>query len=864
MRKDRIMIGKMFLLLICLCINYVYAENKVPTLYLNFDGNVNAQINEGTLKPIIEGKPVLVEGYLGGGLKVGEGMGYLVFDAPKAFSPKSGAISMWIKPLNWTTKSNGFHVFFDARGERNGIFLYKFFNDDRLLLLATKDSNKGPYSIAQKNINWNENEWHHLLAQWSNAKLELYVDGTLVGKENLPKELPNNLSGKFKLGDISWNSAPSGMTIIDEVKVFDTQLNSEQILSLHGDNKKNINVKSSSVSYRSNIDVSPNYNWKAIDVSGSEILLTDKKITLSDDGLPSEIYIKDKQILKSPMEININGLPLKLDRREKIIEYKNYGSKLFIEKKLVSNDISFNLDIVIEDDGLMSFDMFIAKLPETLIGGDVSLKVHLNNEYVRFLHMPGKIGSRNFDLLKNVDKLLATNYKPFIWIGDDNRGIFWFSETEAGWGNSESNDTIKIRKEADEWVFEVNIRPVPLNNGGWHHKFGFATTPVKILPNNWRKLRMTPFNPSNAYVVWPNEDNANFTYFGYPQSKTPVKFENYLKKLEKSGVIAAPYACPTWIATNTKEWEINQLEWSGGAADKTFNKANVGPQFVNVCPAKDSWQSYVKDKFGAFISDYKLKGIYMDNAQIYATKNCVTSDEDQSAKDYSLLSQRALYRFIENELRMNTERPLSIVHSSGGINAFSFSTALAWVNGEQYREVVNDDYLDIVTLTDFRVELNGKQWGFIPIFLPEFKSKFQKNIAPTRKLMSLLLIHDAAAWPLWSNVSEINRGYRMLDLFGIVDTDFVPYYNETPLATADKLDIYVSGYVKNDSALLIVANLSKTSKTTNLCKFYSNFDMPILQTWPQKVKVNINNGCANIRLDAGSYNMYLLSKSGNI
>jgi hypothetical protein len=114
-RKYKPMIRTIFSLFIYLFITCAYADNKTPTLYLNFDTDMNAQVNGSILKPLIKGKPVLVEGYRGGGLKVGEGMGHLEFNAPTVFRPTSGAISMWIKPLNWTTKSNGFHVFFDKR-----------------------------------------------------------------------------------------------------------------------------------------------------------------------------------------------------------------------------------------------------------------------------------------------------------------------------------------------------------------------------------------------------------------------------------------------------------------------------------------------------------------------------------------------------------------------------------------------------------------------------------------------------------------------------------------------------------------------------------------------------------------------------
>lgn len=580
----------------------------------------------------------------------------------------------------------------------------------------------------------------------------------------------------------------------------------------------------------------------------------DKQVELLATGLPNQITVRGNELFSRPLQILIDGKPVRgFEDVARSITVEGDRTE-FVANLQVDNAIgsTFVVRGSLEWDGLLRLSLSAENIPREYRPAEIRYNVGLTESAVKFLHRPGAVGQRNVDLQKLSELTLA--YTPFLWLGNDDFGMFWLSEQARGWQNAQQAGAIMLRRVNGEWVLECTIRPRFQEDGRWSHEFALAPTPVKSLPQRWREWRLSPARARNVYVIWPNEIDS--TYFGYPASN-PHKTADYLRKLRQGGVIGAPYLCPTWISTEAPEWKRERERWETGVADSTFKSDRWHGQFVHACTASESWQSFAQAAFGQYIKANGLRAIYMDNAQIYRTRGCLS---DSEGPEYSMLGQRPVYRSIAAALRVNGSKTLAIVHSSGGINAFSFSAADALVSGEQYRGKVTSDYLDVATLTDFRVELNAAQWGLIPIFLPEFPEAQAREVAPSRKLMTLLLLHDAGVWPQWVNVQEVDRALEQLDDFGVVDAQFVPYYHSSPLARVQGADILVSGYRRDEETLLIAGNVQKAPAQGRLCPADTLPSNARLWSWPDRVPVSLQNGCATIHLEPGSYRMYRVAR----
>jgi len=90
--------------------------------------------------------------------------------------------------------------------------------------------------VNTNNINLNDGNWHHIVAQNNGATTSLYIDGVLDGSqpENLLTMSGANSNAKLYLGTTLSNSSIYKLNgSIDEFKLFDDTLNLAQILNLY-------------------------------------------------------------------------------------------------------------------------------------------------------------------------------------------------------------------------------------------------------------------------------------------------------------------------------------------------------------------------------------------------------------------------------------------------------------------------------------------------------------------------------------------------------------------------------------------------------------------------------------------------------
>jgi hypothetical protein len=214
-------------------------------------------------------------------------------------------------------------------------------------------------------------------------------------------------------------------------------------------------------------------------------------------------------------------------------------------------------------------------------------------------------------------------------------------------------------------------------------------------------------------------------------------------------------------------------------------------------------------------------------------------------------------------IKRNPKQTFTIAHMSSKVTIPILAYEDAYLDGEQFGDVVKDNYLDVLTLDAFRVEFVGQQWGLIPIFLPEFRPPYIDKVEPTRGLMALLMIHDVAIWPLWCNLDVVNEALYALDEFGYSNAEFIPYFDAVPPAASTLKDVYVSAYKRPDGkVLLIIGNLGKESRegeiTINTKRLGIKTDKII--TWPDKQQISLKgDGVIRVYIPRQGYRMVVLN-----
>lgn len=511
---------------------------------------------------------------------------------------------------------------------------------------------------------------------------------------------------------------------------------------------------------------------------------------------------------------------------------------------LGQGSLTLTTSTTVEYDGLIWTELACDQ-PAQLQGLSVEFALPAARALYRHRHSAGWNSSEFTGLLPSGEGVVdRSGFLPYYWLGDNDRGLFWFCETDEMWPNGRSDSAVEVVRQGQTVALRLNLlaegQKLP---AGWRYAFGLQATPVKPLPAHWRAFRLQPGRNGNVSIMWPTPQKDSIRYFGYPEATEPALFAARVDKLHAAGVRAVPYLCLSFLSAACPEWPFFRKFWAMGPVDASSSDvAQYGAGFAMVSPVGKDYADFIVAKTADCVKRYGLDGLYHDNTHPYGSANLDAGvgyeREGQRRPTYPLLGYRELYRRMYAVLK-GGPRPsgqtFSMAHMSGKVAIPILAYEDAYLDGEHFRGLVKDSYLDLMSLETFRTEYMGRQWGLIPCFLPEFDAEHQKAVEPTRGLMALLMIHDVTVWPIWCNTEEANRALEALDRFGYVDAAFTGYWEAAAPAHTDLGDVHVSAYRRPDGqVLLIVANVGKEDRegTVEVDRRYADLAGRQVLDWP--------------------------------
>jgi len=417
-----------------------------------------------------------------------------------------------------------------------------------------------------------------------------------------------------------------------------------------------------------------------------------------------------------------------------------------------------------------------------------------------------------------------------MWLGDEDRGLAWFVESQRNWSNAPDSVVQRIVKVGNAIELQIHIINFPIGiSAPLRFSFGLQATPVKPRPANARGWRLGSLGQGelankpgmgNIQIIWPNE---NLAYYGYPQPENPSRFKKLVADLHARGVRVVPYINLNFLSTGAPEWNYYNAEFHDPA--RSFNSGDVGQMghsLVGACPRNASWRDLIAYKIARFVEEYKVDGIYVDCWNLYPcyveSHGCGWRDaEGELRPNFPIRAYREVMRRAREVLSERAPNVHIIAHMSTNMCMPYLSFADSMLDGEQYQvpTLSGPDYLAAAPLDKWRTENTGIQWGVFPFFLPEFRDEQLNDPIAAERLMGLLLAHDASPWPIWCNPEPMNAAWKAMDKFGATGAKFSPYWKPNGISSDNK-EIIVSAYNRPGSAMLVVVNTSKQDTTAKL------------------------------------------------
>ncbi len=227
--------------------------------------------------------------------------------------------------------------------------------------------------------------------------------------------------------------------------------------------------------------------WEALDVHGNTVQPWGRQYLF--DGLPGPTAVAalGESILARPMRFvaRVRGREVAW-RSESTQTVKLHDGAAEVTTLATADGLQLKGEIRVEFDGMIRADWQIVSAVETTLD-TLCFEMPYKASLVKYLYTyPGSWGSaRNAGSAPK--EPLNLKFMPYLWMGDEQRGLCWFSESDKNFSNDDPEKVIQIVPGETETILRVNLVTKPKTLGAdspLEYTFGFQATPVRDNPKD--------------------------------------------------------------------------------------------------------------------------------------------------------------------------------------------------------------------------------------------------------------------------------------------------------------------------------------------------------------------------------------------
>jgi len=392
-------------------------------------------------------------------------------------------------------------------------------------------------------------------------------------------------------------------------------------------------------------------------------------------------------------------------------------------------------------------------------------------------------------------------------------------DDQTAWGLDAEKPGISLTSEGDRTVLRVWLINGPTKlDAPRTFTWGLMATPVKPMPADWRAWRFGSSRYDvNVAVQWSVKNLSKWHSFPVPHE--PEAYVKLGDEAHAKGQRIVPYTNFNMQSNVGEAWEYFGAEWDAHAGRGTAaDVLAMGVINMRCCPVTEDWADFITWQYKTFLEEYDWDGFYLDNSIPGRCNNAAHPDSHKNR--VHIFGTRELMKRFYAVTKLNDPRNVMVCHMSSRLCIPLLSFCDAYVDGEQYSWALEDfegGYLDLTSLARVRAELMGRQWGLIPLFLPEIKGGAARTPERTRELLALLLPHGTRFWIGACHRETLLAALDVVDEFGLVEAEFLPYWSNENVLKADAEDLIVSAYTREDKgALVIVSNLGDEDREASV------------------------------------------------
>ena len=555
---------------------------------------------------------------------------------------------------------------------------------------------------------------------------------------------------------------------------------------------------------------------------------------------PTRIETKDCSILARPV-----GITAKVDGRA--VNWQAGSTKL---ETTTPTEVSFSQTASdglltlsartrIEYDGMARIDWKIRSARRGKLD-ELTLEICVPAKHAKYLYQyPGPWGGR---VLRNARALPPAGYVygfiPFLWLGDEERGLAWFCESDKNWFSNRPEEVTKITRDGDNVVIRLSIvnAPVEMSPGKeLSYTFGLQATPVKpVVKDLWDFRISTPVNYGSDYDALRNKigPKLELDYLADLGVKTlfitnwtdilcstsPVGRSDELRKLVEScherGIQVLVYI-GYQISENNPEWPAFHQEVRRSPVDRRRDSypGQEKKQTMDIICFQSVWQDYLVDGIARLIDEYDIDGVYIDTLFLSCNNTShgcgYVAQDGRMVKTYPIFAFRETFKRIYTSVKTRKPEGQVDVHNSTCMVIPALAWATSYYDGEHlyvYKPKAKH-VMDMIPLDMFRTEFMGHQWGVPADFL-----SYEHLVGEYRTSFAFTLLHDVLARACYNRgrTEFISQLWHISDRFGRKGAEWLPYWKNANYVRTSPKDTYASLYRHpKNGVLAVVSNLQR-------------------------------------------------------
>ena len=614
--------------------------------------------------------------------------------------------------------------------------------------------------------------------------------------------------------------------------------------------------------------------WTPVDVAGNRLRTLMTEYQLGDNGLPAAIIAKGENLLARPVQLLEDGKPMKANDL-------TVGNSQDVEAEWSVRFAGRTCDVAlkgrIEFDGLTRYELDVQPKAKDGVVAPLRFEIPMKPEYAThrlFQRLGGRLqvqkgGPAEFSaraqMLEGLqrrakrrnrrrpgnpaevptdEEFEAWDFWPIMDLCNRERGLFWFADKAAGWGQSNRLPAQEFQRGDKEHRIVLHlVAESATYQSGDPIVFGILPHPAKPLPSDYRYFERAP-SPEDpnirqtygaTFAPLPRRPKASMMSV-YPRRRSWEFAESMRVYIDlMKPFYRTMYLSLAWLSCRAGGYD--NWAWRNGDS----SKVSLTDSFVEyLCWELDGWL-----KRGLYNAVYLDESYAWECSGEYAVKagQAIRLPDGTVQPGMRLWHFRKLMKRWYTLFGKHGHRPMILPHHSRYWMYPGMVFATSNLDGESFPLVTKfgrRDFVDKLSLDRFEVVNNPYLWGTVSFYMPSIWERGPRAKGDNP--------HPAWSWRMargaQSVFAHLENGTTFVDQGGNVysgyskvlqewgalnsEVEFVPWFK-----TGDELqvpgqgeDVLVSYYRDKGRILLIASNRAKKERPIPVTLDFAALGLP--------------------------------------